>query len=73
LNAELRKHLERVELLHEKDLQEGFGRVLLPNALSRKYPNADREWAWQWVFPSAQRSTDPRSGMVHRHHANEMG
>ncbi len=72
LKAELKKHLERVKLLHEKDLAEGFGRVSLPHALARKFPNADREWAWQWVFPSARRSLDPRSGIVRRHHANEL-
>jgi integron integrase len=72
LKAELQKHLERVKLLHEKDLAEGFGRVWLPHALGRKYPNADRQWAWQWVFPSARRSKDPRDGTVRRHHANEL-
>jgi len=72
LKAELQKHLERVKLLHEKDLAEGFGRVWLPDALARKFPNADREWAWQWVFPSARRSKDPRSGTVRRHHANGL-
>jgi integron integrase len=69
--AELEQHLIRVKLLHEKDLAEGFGRVWLPHALARKYPNADRQWAWQWVFPAAQRSKDPRSGMIRRHHINE--
>src|SRR5262249_6955 len=44
------------------------GRVLLPGALAAKYPNADREWGWQWVFPSASISTDPRTGRPHRHH-----
>ena len=72
LMDELRRHLERVRLLHAQDLAEGFGRVWLPHALARKYPNADREWAWQWVFPSAFRSTDPRSGIVRRHHVNEQ-
>lgn len=46
---ELEQHLRRVKLLHETDLAEGFGRVWLPHALARKYPNADRQWAWQWV------------------------
>ena len=72
LAAELQQHLKRVKLLHERDLAEGFGRVWLPHALARKYPNADRQWAWQWVFPSARRSIDPRSGIVRRHHANEQ-
>jgi integron integrase len=72
LKADLEQHLTRVRLLHEQDVSEGFGRVFLPHALARKYPNADREWAWQWVFPSARRSADPRSGIVRRHHANEL-
>jgi integron integrase len=72
LKEELQEHLKRVKLLHERDVVEGFGRVLLPHALARKYPNADREWGWQWVFPSARRSRDPRSGEVRRHHANEL-
>jgi site-specific recombinase XerD len=61
-----------VKLLHEQDVAAGFGRVWLPHALARKYASADREWAWQWVFPSAQRSVDPPSGLVRRHHVNEM-
>jgi integron integrase len=72
LKAELTAHLQRVKLLHEEDLAQGFGRVLLPDALARKFPAADREWIWQWVFPSALRSTDPRSGIVRRHHVNEI-
>jgi integron integrase len=72
LKSELHAHLQRVRLLHEKDVAEGFGRVYLPHALARKYPKADREWGWQWVFPSARRSKDPRSDAVRRHHANEL-
>jgi integron integrase len=64
-------HLERVRRLHERDLAEGFGRVYLPHALERKYPHADREWGWQYVFPAATRSRDPRSGVVRRHHLHE--
>lgn len=67
----LEKHLQRVKRLHEADLQAGYGRVELPFALDRKYPNADREWGWQYVFPSANISTDPRSGARRRHHAHE--
>jgi integrase len=66
----LGRHLERVRLLHEKDLGEGFGEVYLPYALARKYPSAVREWAWQYVFPSARLSTDPRSGVTRRHQAS---
>jgi integron integrase len=73
LIAPLRQHLVRVKALHERDLKEGFGRVYLPYALSRKYLNADREWCWQYVFPSATRSQDPRSGALRRHHLAETG
>lgn len=66
----LRAHLARVRQLHERDIAEGFGRVYLPFALDRKYPNADLEWGWQYVFPASRRSIDPRSRMERRHHAN---
>jgi len=68
----LRAHLARVKTLHDDDLREGCGEVYLPHALARKYPNAPREWAWQYVFPSAKRSQDPRSGAVRRHHADDQ-
>ncbi len=71
LTDALKLHLDRVKSLHAKDLAEGFGEVYLPNALARKYPNAGREWGWQYVFPSRVLSTDPRSGVVRRHHADE--
>ncbi|MFQ6115389.1 MAG: integron integrase, partial [bacterium] len=58
----LKKHLKKVKALHEKDLREGFGTVYLPYALERKYPNACREWGWQYMFPATQISIDPRSG-----------
>jgi integron integrase len=67
----LRVHLEKVKVLHEKDLSAGFGEVHLPDALERKYPNAGKEWGWQYVFPSARLSVDPRSGKVRRHHLSE--
>ncbi|RLB27393.1 MAG: integron integrase [Deltaproteobacteria bacterium] len=67
----LKSHLERVKLLHQDDLAKGYGRVYLPYALERKYPNANREWGWQYVFPSKSLSKDPRSGIVRRHHINE--
>lgn len=68
----LKLHLLRVKKLHDHDLNEGFGHVYLPYALTRKYPSADREWGWQFVFPSAARSKDPRSGAVRRHHVFEQ-
>ena len=67
----LRQHLTRVKERHRQDLREGYGQVELPFALARKYPHADREWAWQYVFPSASRSKDPRSDAVRRHHVHE--
>jgi integron integrase len=67
----LRNHLVRVRVLHENDVREGFGRVYLPFALSNKYPAADKERGWQYVFPSTRRSTDPRSNLERRHHAPE--
>jgi site-specific recombinase XerC len=54
--------------LHAADLAAGWGRVVLPHALARKYPNADREWGWQWVFPQSRRWRDPTSGRQGRHH-----
>ncbi len=68
----LKAHLERVKLLHQQDLAGGFGEVYLPNALDRKYPNAGRDWAWQYVFPSANLSVDPRSGATRRHHIQDQ-
>jgi integron integrase len=67
----LRTHLTRVQALHRSDLQEGYGRVYLPHALAQKYPSADREWGWQYVFPSTRRSLDPRTRIERRHHAPE--
>jgi len=66
----LRRHLERVRLLRDQDSREGYGEVYLPYALGRKYPNAAGEWAWQWVFPSAKLSADPRSGVTRRRHTS---
>lgn len=68
LIEELTAHLERVRSLHQYDMREGYGDVYLPYALARKYPRAGREWAWQYVFPSRNRSVDPRSGVMRRHH-----
>jgi integron integrase len=68
----LKDHLTRVKALHEKELAEGFGRVYLPYALEKKYPNAAAEWMWQYVFPAAKRSVDPRSGEERRHHVQDQ-
>jgi integron integrase len=67
----LREHLARVKRLHAADLAASMQGVSLPFALARKYPNAGREWAWQYVFPSSRPSTDPRSGVERRHHVHE--
>ena len=64
----LQNHLARVKAIHESDLEKGHGEVYMPYALVRKYPNAAREWGWQYVFPSRDLSTDPRSGVIRRHH-----
>jgi integrase len=69
----LETHLERVKALHEKDLDDGFGEVYLPEALGRKYPGASKEWRWQYVFPSMRLSVDPRSKRTRRHHLHENG
>jgi integron integrase len=71
LAAALERHLVKKKAQHEQDLADGFGSVHLPYALSRKYPNAEREWAWQYVFPSSRLSIDPRSGKKQRHHVAE--
>ena len=69
----LTAHLERVRRLHASDVAAGFGRVLLPDALARKYPNADREWGWQWVFAATTISADPRFGAPQRCHLHVRG
>ena len=67
----LQRYSAKVKAIHEADLKAGFGRVYLPFALQRKYPNADRDWAWQYVFPSSKRAKDPRAGIIRRHHIAE--
>ena len=71
LAVPLQEQLARVRQLHGRDLAAGFGEVYLPFALERKYPKAARDWGWQYVFPSARLSTDPRSGVIRRHHADD--
>jgi len=68
---QLRGHLERVRVLHARDLNEGYGETHLPYALGRKYPRAGREWCWQYIFPSKNRSADPDDGVIRRHHLDE--
>ena len=66
----LQNHLVRVKTLHQQDLARGHGDVYLPHALARKYPNAAKEWGWQYVFPARNLSVDPRSGLTRRHHVD---
>ncbi len=68
----LKGHMDEARSLHDRDVAEGFGRVWMPDALGVKYPNADASWSWQWVFPAAHRSIDPRSGIERRHHIGEQ-
>ena len=67
----LQRRLQRTKLLHEQDLEDGYGCVYLPYAFHVKAPNACREWIWQYVFPSSRLSIDPRSGKKRRHHIHE--
>ena len=71
LEARLQAHLAHVKRLHERDLAAGYGRVVLPFALARKYPNADRTWAWQFVFPAGRLCRDARWGPPTRFHLHE--
>ena len=71
LRERLKEQMERTRILHAQDLAQGFGRVYLPHALARKYPNAPAEFAWQYVFPARCHSVDPRSGETRRHHVDE--
>ena len=71
LHEPLRLHLAKVKALHEEDLARGGGNVYLPFALERKYPHAARDWGWQYVFPAAKLSVDPRSETRRRHHVGE--
>jgi len=66
----LENHLAKVKMLHEQDISQGYGAVYLPYALARKYPNAAKEFNWQYVFPSRNLSKDPRSGKTRRHHVD---
>jgi len=67
----LLRHLQAMKRQHEEDLRQGLGRVSLPDALERKYPNAGKEWGWQWVFPATSHYTDQVTGEKRRHHLHE--
>ena len=71
LREPLAERAQAVRILHRLDVAEGHGRVWLPHALARKYPNAAAEFGWQFLFPAPHRSVDPRGGEVRRHHVDE--
>jgi integron integrase len=71
VKAALPAWLARVKRIHDKDLAAGFGDVFLPDAIRRKYPGAEKDWGWQWIFPAEHRSRDPRTGAERRHHMHE--
>lgn len=71
LKAPIQDHLKKSKAIHEKDLADGWGRVLLPDALDRKYPNAPKDWRWQWVFPQENRWVNPQTKEQGRHHTDE--
>jgi len=68
IREELSKHVASVKEVHDQDLKMGYGEVSLPDALEKKYPNAPKEWGWQWLFPAQNLSVDPRTGKVMRWH-----
>jgi integron integrase len=70
LKEPLRRQMERARAVHERDVADGWGRVTVPDAIERKYPNAPTDWRWQWVFPQARRWTDPATGQQGRHHVH---
>ncbi|MFQ5739142.1 MAG: tyrosine-type recombinase/integrase [Acidobacteriota bacterium] len=71
LQGALREHLKKVKTIHRRDRAQGWGRVQVPGALARKYPNAPAHWRWQWVFPQENRWNDPKTGVEGRHHVDE--
>lgn len=73
LQSGLLEQIEKVALLHTRDLEAGYGETLIPEALARKYPNAPKELRWQFLYPSGRLSIDPRSGVIRRHHMHESG
>ena len=71
MQPSVREHLDCVRDLHRRDLSEGFGRTTMPDALARKYPNANRQWCWQYVFPSTRMCRDRKTGLMYRHHLHD--
>ena len=73
LHSPMKRQIEVVTKLHTRDLENGYGDVYMPNALARKYPRASKSLGWQYVFPAKNRSKDPRTGIIRRHHVLESG
>ncbi len=71
LKTPLQDHLKKVKVIHERDLRDGWGRVQIPTALDRKYPNAPTDWRWQWLFPQESRWFNPQTKEQGRHHVDE--
>ncbi len=71
LTKPLKNHLQKIKLIHNKDLKDGFGSVYLPYALAKKYPSADKAFNWQYVFSSRNIATDPRTQIKRRHHVDQ--
>jgi integrase len=73
LHEPMERHLAREKLRYEAELEEGTAAMSMPGALARKYPNAEREWGWRYVFPAPRPAVDPRSGRELLHHASPSG
>jgi len=71
LHSDLELQVQKVRILHQRDIAEGYGAVWLPDALDKKFPNASTEFKWQYLFPSSKRAIDPRSGIIRRHHIQQ--
>lgn len=71
LKQAVKNQIEKARQIHEQDLSEGFGIISLPEALEKKYTNAQTDWRWQWLFPQSRRWTDPKTGMQGRHHMDQ--
>ena len=67
----LREHLARIKAVHQKDLAAGNGSVYMPFALDKKFPAAQKQWIWQYIFPASTLSPDPETQIMHRHHIHE--
>jgi integron integrase len=70
---QLKEHLQQVRRIHQQDLERGYGETPLPSALQKEYPNAIKEWIWQYIFPSGRIAKDPRSELICRYHLHESG